>query len=82
MYFAGERAYFIEKDSELQKAMRETFLRVTSASNHAETIPVYKEKGIYNMYVKEQREGEARALCPIENASGGNRRGRRRGRRL
>ena len=68
--FFGDEAYVIAKDTKIQKIMRNAFRKAMWKHSGVGVMSVYKEKNIYNMYVKPKpstQKGKVAAdLCPGE----------------
>lgn len=90
IWFSGDDAYIIERDSHIQKLMQKTFHEAMLHTGGYGTLHAYKERGVYNLYVRPERPlagstagpGTALDLCPGEpvaaaagTPSGGCRRG-------
>ena len=89
IWFYDNEAYVIEKGSRVQKRMRQAFEDAMEESMGNNTVRVYKENGVYNMYVQPETiagkrnvtQTTAVDLCAGEQAgvqgplSGGSRQG-------
>jgi hypothetical protein len=83
LYYFDNEAYIIAKGSKLQKVMREAFDQAMKDTRHyRDTITMYREANIYNIYVKvglssAGSPASSREICPADSPeSGFQRRGK------
>ena len=78
-WLSEDGGFVIQKGSQIQKAMRAAFEAAVQKYGYKGTVAVYKERGIYNMYVREKKP--KKDLCSYEqggadaSSSGGPRQG-------
>lgn len=76
MYYFGNEAYIIAKGSRLQQIMRDTFNKAAQDLIN-DTVTMYKEKNIYNVYVRTpghlagSTAGPPGDVCPLPSTSAG-----------
>ena len=65
VWLSGDRGHIVEKDSHVQRCMQKAFDEAMKETNGRGTLEVYKERGIYNLYV----QAEAPTAAPGSGAT-------------